>query len=69
MIRYEPVHLPPLSFSLTSDQTKCNYVAVGLELPLQFSLATWSPANTIYVANVVNDLRIRMGNSFSPSIH
>ncbi len=51
------------------NPTKCNYIAIGRAHPLQLSLATWSPGNSIQVANVGKDLGVLKDHSLSPSLH
>ncbi len=46
-----------------------NYIDIGRTPPLQLSLATGSPGNSMQVANFVKDLSVLMDYSFSPSIH
>ncbi len=58
-----------VNWDLPINHTKCNYIAIGRTPPLQFSLVTGSPGNSIQVANVVKDLGILIDISVSPSIH
>ncbi len=46
--------------------TKCNNIAIGLAPPLQLSLATGSPDDSIHVTNVVKELGVLMDNYVSP---
>ncbi len=58
-----------VNWDLPINPTKCNCFAVGRAPPLQLSLATGSPGNSIQVANVVKDLGVLIDHSFSLSIH
>ncbi len=58
-----------VNWDLPINPTKCNFISIGRVPPLQLSLATGSLGNSIQVANVVKNLCVLMGNSFSPSIH
>ncbi len=58
-----------VNWDLSINPTKCNNIAVGRAPPLQLSLATGSPGNSIQVANVGKVLGGLIDHSFSPSIH
>ncbi len=58
-----------VNWDLPINPNKCNYIAVGWAPPLQLSLATGNPGNSIQFPNVVQDLGVLIDHSFSPSIH
>ncbi len=54
-----------VNWDLPINPTKCNYIAIGRAPPLQLSLATGSPGNSIQVANAVKDPGFLMDKIFS----
>ncbi len=58
-----------VNWDLPINPTKSNYIAIGRAPALQIFLATGSPSNSIQVTNVVKNLGVLIGNSFSSSIH
>ncbi len=56
-----------VNWDLSIKPTKCNYIAIGRAPPLQLSLATGRPGNSIKVTTVVKDLGVLMDNSFALS--
>ncbi len=56
-----------VNWDLPIKPTKYNYIAIGRAPPLQLSLATGRPGNSIQVTTVVKDLGVLMDNSFALS--
>ncbi len=58
-----------VNWDLPINPTKCNYITIGWVPPLELSFATVIPGDSVQIANVVEDLGVRMDSlSYSPSI-
>ncbi len=54
-------------WDLLINPTKCNYLAIGRDVPLRLSFSRNGPGTHLPVSKLVKDQRVQTGNAFAPS--